>query len=160
MTSNYSYRLLPYINAFFIFLHCQNMASTAHVDILVFRYKMSFLWQHNCTKFFYNLLCVWEGGGGVVWRVWIGTSDRNKRKIIQIPNLKLLTTSTLQDGTCFVKWLSADKRENLNSLYNWKNNTDATRRLTSSTQTTTTQSHGYVTSVWKVQACWFGRRTL
>jgi len=46
----------------------------------------------------------------------------------------------------------------LNTKYNRKHKTE--RRLTSSGQTASTQSHCYVIPVWKVRTCWFGRRTL
>jgi len=130
----------------------------ANMHISIFLYFGT--WRHipdNTTAHYFPWIClgVWEvgvcvGGGGGRSLVCL---NRNERNIIQIPNLKLLPTSTQLDGTFLVKVnISWQKKKaepflQLNTKYNSKHRIE--RRLTSSVQTTTTQSHGYVTSVWK-----------
>jgi hypothetical protein len=76
------------------------VAISANIGISVLRYMISFPFQQYCATFFLNLVVFLEDWG---WGCCLVFLNLNKRKIIQIPNLKLLPSSILQDSTCLLK---------------------------------------------------------
>jgi hypothetical protein len=89
--------------------------------------------------------------------------NSNKPKAIQNFRHQTVAFQTVRQSTrCETEYQLSKRNVETDVRTENKKTTANTRirRLTSSAQTVTTLSHGYVTAGKKVQSCWFGKRTL